>query len=270
MQHFNDCEHTVASMDKLTEYIVPEVLMCTLSGPFTSEQKALGLSRISVDRSKVKTALIWLMRNNLLYKNLKLPSDTNFPEPLIVDHSTLIDGLNTRIETVFETTIIFPETNQIHENNGGNQTKEEFLKDVMKDKREHHMICHPTPNGVKLYEGDNLAKCFPLQFPYGTGIKERKIDILKYLKYIVDVSIPCFQTGEFVLPLFNLYAKTEVVRRASMRCKYKLSESMNTGDVINKISTDELEERISRLGANRQGGDRNTQKLMDSVYAISK
>jgi soluble cytochrome b562 len=268
--HFNDCEHTLGSIERIEEYKIPSIMVCTLSGPFTSDQRALALKRVSIDIQKVKIALHWLISNNVLYKNLKVPEDDDFPVPVIVDHSDLVNGTDTRIETVFETTIIFPQTNEIHENNGGNMTKEEFLGDVMKDKRQHHIVSRSTPNAVKLYDGDNLAKCFPLQFPYGTGVKRDKLDILKYLKYIVDISIPSFQTAEFILPIFNLYAKTKAVRGASIRCKYKISESTNTGDVINKITSDELEERIKNLGDKKRHGDRNTQKLIDSVYAISK
>lgn len=268
--HYNDTEHTLASLEVLQEYKVPSVLMCTLSGPFTSRQKSIALKRISVDTSKVIRALEWLKANNILYKDLKVPGEDGFPVPVIIDNTEAVSDSVSRIETIFETTIVFPETNQIHENNGGNSTNAAFANDVIKDKRQFHMISRPTPNSVRLYEGTNLLKCFPLQFPYGTGARKEKVDILSYVKYIVDISIPSFQLGSFILPVFNLYAKTEAVRRASMRCKYKISETMNTGDVINQITTDELEDRISNLENKRRGGDRNTQRLIDSVYAISK
>jgi hypothetical protein len=268
--HFNDCEHTLASFEIFNEYKLPKIMMCTLSGPFTSQQKAKALKRISVDTSKIMRALIWLVKHNVLYKDLNLPGDNEFPIPVIIDHSNVVDATDSRIETIFETTVIFPQTNNIQENNGGNTTKEAFLRDVLKDKRQSRMISRPTLNAVKLYDGNNLAKCFPLQFPYGTGVMQDKVDILKYLKFIIDVSIPTFQTGQFILPIFNLYAKTQAVRKASMRCKYKLNDTTNTGDVINKITVDELEDRISKLGEKRKYGDRNTQKLVDSVYAISK
>lgn len=268
--HFNDCEHTLASIERTSEYRMPTVMMCSLSGPFTSSQKVMALKRVSIDLSKVKNALLWLIENNTLYKHLRLPSDEHFPVPVIIDNSNVVDSADTRIETIFETTVIFPQTDHIHENNGGNMTKEEYLADVVKDKRQYHMICRPVPKTVKLYDGDNLAKCFPLQFPYGSGGKKDRVDIQKYLKYIVDISIPSFQTAEFILPLFNLYAKTRAVRAASIRCKYKVSENTTTGDVINTITSDELEQRIKNLGNRSRHGDRNTQKLVDSVYAISK
>jgi hypothetical protein len=39
--------------------------------------------------------------------------------------------------------------------------------------------------------------------------QEDRVDIQKYSKYIVDISI-LKQTVEFILPLFNLYKKTRV------------------------------------------------------------
>jgi hypothetical protein len=133
--HFNDCEHTLASIERLKEYQLPQIMMCTLSGPFTRDQKAIALKRVSIDLRKVKRALTWLIANNVLYKELRLPGDDEFPVPVIIDHSEMVDGTDSRIETIFKTTIIFPQTSEIHENNGGNMTKEEFLRDVMKDIR---------------------------------------------------------------------------------------------------------------------------------------
>ena len=146
--HVNDVEHKMASFKKCDEHGVPDDITCTLSGPFTKEQHQTATKNMTVNRQKVMRALKWLMQNNHLCCGVKLPNEIDIPQPAIVDHSVTVDGLSSKVESVYETTIMFPQLNEIDQNHMGHENKEEHTREVLKDKRFFHVISQSTASPV--------------------------------------------------------------------------------------------------------------------------
>ena len=80
------------------------------------------------------------------------------------------------------------------------------------------LISRPTKNIVRDYEGDNLLKAFPLQFPYGYGNddlrEDDKMGKVPYYKYLIDLSNPYFQTADFGCIMYNVYSRYKMVNKA--------------------------------------------------------
>ena len=274
--YVNEVEHNMASFRQCDQYEIPDDITCTLSGPFTKEQKEIAVRSMTINREKIIRALKWLIKNNRLYKEIRLPEQLEIPQPRILDHSTTVEGLSSKIETVFETTIIFPQLNEVDEHHTGYESREEFIREVLKDKRFFHMISRPTCEPVKSLDGDNLLKCFPLQFPYGNGSRPEKMDRLKYIRHLANLSEPCFQKAEFLLPLLMYQSKLQLVRGTSIRTNYRVSENRNMEDVINDIDLSEVDSTLNDIKQqsnmfNRKSiKNKDLARLVDAVSAVTK
>jgi len=272
---FSDVEHTWAAFERMDELKIPDKITCVLSGPFTTKQKEEVLKRFTIDRKKIVRALEWLKENNVLYENVRLPEEIEMPTP--IDHSVIVEGMSTQIETVFETTIIFPQLNEIDSDHTGYDHKEECLRDVLKDKRLFEMVHKPTPSSMKGLDGDNLVGCFPLQFPYGHGKRPKNVDLATHIRHLSNISEPVFQKAEMLLPLLVVLSKNSMVQQASTRCNYKVGGDKTMKDVVNNIDLLDVDLELYKIGKknqqpNARGKWNSTDvgKLLQHVAAVSK
>jgi hypothetical protein len=224
--YFQDVAHIEASMLRMDEMHIPDNIYCALCGPFTKQQHKDAMKMVKIDRRKILLALLWLKEHNIHYKSLVIPDMSLIPEPIIVDHSDHEDSADTNLESQHVTTVYFPQIGELAENKGDNNTKESFLKEVLDSSKNgrYDVQFRTSKTSLKEWESHALLSCFPLQFPYGNGAKPVKVSPLKYYQYMMRLSSPQFQKADFILFLTNLHFKNEVVKTASIKCKYRLSD----------------------------------------------
>ena len=273
---FSDVEHTKVALERFDVYKAPNEIICTLAGPFTIEQRAKTFDKITVNRQRVIRALKWLVENNRLYAGMKIDNEIQFPDPVIVDHSEIVEGGGSvRVETVFESTAIFPQINSVTPE--GAPSREEYLKNVLESKQFHHehlMIHRPTATAIKAFEGDNLIRCFPLQFPFGFGSRQPGISLPKYIKYLAQLSIPSFQKGDFLLVLFNIFCKNNAVVDASIKCKYRVDDDTSASDFISGVEIEDVLDNLRDIENDKSGNLRSksmkVRQLLHCVSAVCK
>ena len=98
---------------------------------------------------------------------------------------------------------VFPDSNEPRRTNGGldsQATLKETTLQALSDPSnniEATLIARPTKKIMQDYEGDNLLRAFPLQFPYGIGAcdadKEERHGI-SYYKFLSSLSNPTQQS----------------------------------------------------------------------------
>ena len=139
-------------------------------GAFTPTQLALTKKRATIRPNVVKTAIKWLKQNNILYKNYNL-SPNDIVQPKIIDETTSEESKNSNIEKIFEVTSVFPDPNLPTRFDGGCERASDFkfksIQNLYLGKST--LISRSTDTLLRDYEGLNLLKAFPLQFPYGIG-----------------------------------------------------------------------------------------------------
>jgi hypothetical protein len=79
--------HSMSTLDRLDEFKVRNIVTVALCGPFTTEQKALVMTKMSLNREHCIQAFTWLKANNALYKNVKVPRLQDIPDPVVMDES---------------------------------------------------------------------------------------------------------------------------------------------------------------------------------------
>ena len=184
-----------------------------LNGPFTQQQKQKVLQKVNVNITNVVKAFNWLQANNILYANLPAPQ---FVAPIIIDNSNEVSGENSDIELREEIKVVFPDGTI---KTGGCFDKEVFER-VLADIRSKngasipYLTSRPSAKVLKDYEGTNLMKAFPKQFPYGYGYHPDfniRYSQNGFLKHLLSLSIPSFHEANFVLVIHNMFEKSRAL-----------------------------------------------------------
>ena len=221
-----------------------------LSGPFTKEQLSIVREKTKVDFERVKKALRWLKRNNRLYANYEL--DEEMAKPIFLEQIEEVQSVSTNVEKILEYCAVFPDSSHPDSLNGGFTTRSGF-KEVTLERmltkskdRDAKLICKPTMNLLRDYEGDNLLKAFPVQFPYGVGSRtkndeERYHGGKKYLQYLSRLSKIYFHRPQFVCVLHNMFERTAM--RFGSGFRRKCNKFSNYVELTNE-SINEAAERL--------------------------
>ena len=85
----NRVDLNVATVQYLLEAGMKGEIVCVLCGPFTKTQEARTRDIYGVRPDKVIAALNWLKNNNHYYKDIKIPSVDEIPQPAFIKHSSL-------------------------------------------------------------------------------------------------------------------------------------------------------------------------------------
>ena len=140
-----------------------------LTGPFTSDQKAVTLKSLEVNSSRCKNALKWSKVNDRLCENVDV--DEKIATPIIIDcpEKAMSSNLNTERTITWKT--IFTDDEHMSTLNGGVATEGEFEAEVIKNltSKKSKLIARPTSKIVKDCDGDGLLEAHILQFPHGVG-----------------------------------------------------------------------------------------------------
>ena len=233
---------------------IPNIAV-VLCGPFTAAQKAKVQQRTTVNWTHVQAAVKWLKKNNHLYKDYNL-SESTITKPYYVDRSTEAESQDNNIERLFEINAVFPDSNEPAEGNGGCNTRSDFKELTLDrilandDQKEATVFSRPTTNVLRDYQGDNLIKAFPLQFPYGIGAYDAEGEQRSgtgYLKYLTTLRLPAFHRPEFVCITHNMFERQRMVSNSYIKTSDQEAENFAN------ITPEEMNDAIDRLADGSRG-----------------
>jgi hypothetical protein len=95
----NDVTGIARTLSQATELGGRDDILCVLMGPFTPVQREYVKSRMMIRVDCVLNALRWLKRNNPLYNNITMPSESELPRAVIIDEGLEAESENTNIES---------------------------------------------------------------------------------------------------------------------------------------------------------------------------
>ena len=243
-----------------------------LSGPFTHEQLSIARERTKVDFDRVKKALRWLKNNNVQYRNYDINDD--LAEPIFLEQIEQVESVNSNIEKSVEFCAVFPDSSHPDSLNGGFATRKGFKECTLermltksKD-RDATLISRPTRNLLRDYEGDNLLKAFPLQFPYGIGSRTRndedEFHSGKMLwPHLTRMSACTFHRPDFVCVLHNMF------ERLHMRSSSTFHRRWNDAENYVNVTNEAIHEAAERLH-NGASGSSTADKLLKSMSAATR
>jgi len=241
-----------------------------LEGPFTPRQKAIVKRKTKVRQGKIREALEWLKANNHLYAAIDISED-DIEDPIVIDSSRLVPTEMNNIETVYQMEAIFPDTSNADKSNGGFDNSDEFTNESLEqmlmraDGRKATLIARPTNNRLQDYQGDNLLRAFPLQFPYGIGARDAEGEyrggVLHY-RHLSFMSILSFQTAVFVCVLHNMFERQRMLSH-SYYTRLE-TEYSNYSD----ITAESMSDAIDRY-ANRVSGNAAADKFLKRCHAVT-
>ena len=95
------------------------------------------MKRLTIRPSKIKAALNWLKKNNILFEDIAIDS-VKIIKPTLIHFSSEVNSVNANVERAMEMTVIFPDDVEPTTANAGMATsaelKENALIDLMCDK----------------------------------------------------------------------------------------------------------------------------------------
>ena len=276
----NNVQHNAGIMQRLQSFGVETTIACILQGPFTEYQRKQALFKTRVDPDKVLRAMTWLKENNRLYSTFTIPDASELPKPVIINESELVQSENTSIESQFEYTVVFPETEDVTTTNGGHMTQEEFKTKVIDSidmSNQLTMVSKPTRTQLKDYEGNTLLMAFPLQFPYGYGAapvstvtnKTSAGARIEYIRFIQELSIANMHRPDFVLVLHNMYERHQALNRSYLKCINRVGNK-SAAEAFSDISVRGLQVAIASRNVNMTVRDPVTRQFLNSIDAVCK
>jgi hypothetical protein len=177
---------------------------------------------------------------------------------LIVDNSQICDSVNLQVETVYDYTVVFPDASEPSPTNGGFDNQEQFREEALKSllQKSHlspTLIAKPSNTRLRDYEGHNLQKAFPLQFPFGIGDITKKNPKAKCpsqvdcYRWLLQLSLlPNMHRPDFVLIVHNMYERHRAMSASWLRAKSSFSTS-NYGEIFADIDKGKLHQTASRI-----------------------
>ena len=223
-----------------------------LCGPFTSSQRAKVREKTEVRWEKMQNALLWLKANNPLYAEYDLPTDAML-KPIFLDKAEIVPESSSNVELVFEINAVFPDSDEPKTGNGGFATQQEFRNASVENlvtpesDKQATLISRPTPHLLRDYEGDNLIRAFPLQFPYGIGGRNSEGESRQgvgYLKHLSMLAPSRFHGAAFICVLHNMFERKRMVANTFLRVSDSQAQSFPD------ISTEAIEEALRMMQDN--------------------
>jgi hypothetical protein len=275
----SNIEHTSESIRTMSDLGMPNSISCVLSGPFTNAQKRHVEARMAIDRQRIIAAFQFLSVNNERYEELnETPLANEFPEPLIVDSSEEDEDGNDPQEHIFETTVFFPDGNEVTPTTGGHANANTFTVEALRQNLQGSSSSLLTSRPTREYANDIgthfLVDSFPLQFPYGIGgPREKRVTKVEYhecLEYYLRVATSNFMRPDFILLVHSLWEKERAMKSANFRCRTKMNDE-SMASKIALISPEAIEEEAQRRlnGEHRRGYTQTPAKLFFDTLEIA-
>eukprot|EP00978_Attheya_sp_CCMP212_P039155 scaffold201132_cov35-Attheya_sp.AAC.1 len=124
----NNVDHTQESLLRLNDRQSPNLMSCVLQGPFTLSQKQTVMETMTVDRDLILVNYDFLCEHNPQYANLPIVEEGQylFPDPIVVDQSVEEADTGDHQEQIFESTVFFPDGNEVTPETGGHGNTQAF------------------------------------------------------------------------------------------------------------------------------------------------
>ena len=231
-------------------------------GSMTSGQKQRARKLHSVRTGRVLRALEWLLLYNEQWKRYDINLDEvrrSLRQPVVLDDSHVVQNTYTNTHSNIEDTdcfqIFFPD-GTMSSLSGGQKSREEFTQ----------LVANATENGYDIelkadllrtsvndYQDENLVNACLLQYPFGRGgLHEQRMksdgsfttstDIKDYAQHICKLSHPIYHQELFVLILYNIIAKQNMLRTATLRTRSKINRS----GLASELTASDVHEAINR------------------------
>ena len=256
-------------------------------GTMTAAQKKRAKSKHCVRTAKVLRAMEWLMLSNEQWRryNIDLNEVRNsLKQPVVIDDSITVPGalsqiVRHNIEDTDTFQVYFPD-GTMSPLSGGQHSTEKFTKlvaDAAEQGYDIEMQATLLQESVQDYQDDNLVNACLLQYPYGRGgIHETRMqpdgsfrsstDIKEYAQHICKLSPRQYHEELFVLTLYNMVAKQNMLRAASLRTRNKFTaESLSSN-----LSATDVNEAVQKKRRGFNYGSTAGSKLLGVVDATTQ
>ena len=210
----------------------PDSITVVLEGPMTNEQYKRLKKKAVASRKNMLRVLTWFIENNCYYAEHfeSIPDIMDIPTPQIIDKVQIVDSIDANIELTEQMSMVFPDES-LDETTGGFESAEEFKKIIAEINKGNTAATLTTRASRYVYANfeSNFVKAFPRQFPYGLGGPSQmrinsedeitKVDFVKYIQHINNLSNLNFHTQLFCVLTWNILKKQEMIHRACLRIK---------------------------------------------------
>lgn len=175
---------------------------------------------------------------------------------------------------------MFPELDDVAVLNGGYMNQAEFKEKVIEDLdavNDVNLISRPTTKCLKDYQGDNLMKCFPLQFRYGIGALEVKKDgkepssheNIEHIHHLLSLSLPNMHHSDFLLVAHNIYEHHRAVAVSYLRCNQKKSGGGTRAESFAGMNVERLKSAVNWSNAQLAANSAAMLQFLNSIKAVS-
>jgi hypothetical protein len=249
----------VASVAHQLSKLLNSEVVFILFGELTEEQKELAQKRFQIRPEKVMLAIKWLVANNERWKGVDLRDLEPTVQkkcPIILDLSKPAPELDPALgqeekrfvsekESEMSLSVYFPDGTMTNVY-GGQHSARDFKRAVCEAQSKGFdgtVVSSLDREFTNDYVNDNFVDSCLLQFPYGRGgveeprttgtddYNEWKIELSEYAQHLTRISEPVFHTPMFVLKLFNMKLRAEILRNL---CQ-KLNGDRSLWDLRNNL-----------------------------------
>ena len=257
-------------------------------GNMTEQQRHRARRRCKVRPDYVIRAMHWLLANNEEWAQ----KDINFEEvraslinsgPVIIDNSENVpDAENeNNVEQTESFQVFFPDGTLSGETGGQGKIQQfkELIALATKNGYDLELKANLLKEACKDYDKNNLVNACLLQFPYGRGgLNERRMnpdgsftsstDCLDFAQACSTNSQSHFHHELFVLILYNMVVKREMVRTAAFRSRNKANATQLATELTEEMVEEAINARANGSSYSRRptAGD----NYLKGVDAIAK
>jgi hypothetical protein len=273
----------VRGMMELEALGLTKNILIIAHGPMTADQQKIIKEKTTIRSDKVISAVEWLCKNNMLWKDTNIDDireQLEGLEPTIIDKSRAEDSVDSNVEKSEIFSCYFPD-GATNEKEGGFHEKgafKDFVEQMQENNTEIEFVTHLQSEFVDHHSDEFLEACL-LQFPYGIGgMKQRRIrsdgsytrkktDLEAYIKHLSKVSQPVFQRPLFTLMLYNLHMKQKLLDMAFLQVPEKIKASSIADGLTVADLTQAAEYRKQGM---RNYGTQASRTLLQAVDACSR
>ena len=210
----------------------PDSITVVLEGPMTKQQYKTLKKKANASRRHMLCVLTWLIENNCYYAEHfdSIPDLRDIPTPQILEKVQIVDSIDANIELTEQMSVVFPDETLDH-TTGGFQSAEQFKEIIADINKGNTTATLTTRASTYVYANfeSNFVKAFPRQFPYGLGGPNQmransegevtKVDFVKYIQHVNNLSNLNFHTQQFSVLTWNILEKQQMIQRACLRVK---------------------------------------------------
>ena len=263
-------------------------VVVVLSGKMTAKQRQRAIEKSTLRVGLVMEAIAWLIEHNQTWKYTNYDTIKKLLEkadPKIIENIELQDDSDSNKQSNIEKsetfTVFYPD-GTMNSLSGGQKNHAEFRKMVADmhtsdaSKEQIYLVNNYTRTFCRDFEEDNFVNAHIAQFPHGIGGFEdvrldtegarRKTKIVDYVQHISRLSPLQFHRPLFVLSLFSLYQKQQLVQSATF--KYRGKETLST--IVNNLTEQDLKVAAANRKHGSRAGSAASNKLLDGVDAVSR